>query len=151
MAAGRELRRFPPGDAGPPDVISLPLAATDALQVATVGNVPVVADQTTRTLYLPGSGRTVPCPSTDTSNTLELQQSSTSSSIAVVATTDALYAVDLATGRRTTLSSHQGGNVVCRSRSPAASTPSGTPAAAEPTSVAAAGRPRPPATSSRFR
>ena len=111
VAAGRELRRFPPGDAGPPDVSSLPLAATDALQVATVGNVPVVADQTTRTLYLPGSGRTVPLPSTDTSNTLELQQSSTSSSIAVVATTDALYAVDLATGRRTTLSSHQGGNV----------------------------------------
>ena len=43
VAGGGELRSFPEGG-GAPTVSSLPLSASDPMQVTTVGNVPVVAD-----------------------------------------------------------------------------------------------------------
>ncbi len=111
VAGGGELRRFPADDAGPPDVSHLPASLAGVLQVATVGDVPVVADAADRTLYLPDSGQTVTLPATDTSTTVALQQSSAPSSVVVVATTLALYAVDLATGQLTTLSGGHRGDV----------------------------------------
>ena len=81
------------------------------MQLTTVGNVPVVADATEKTLYLPESGRTVPLPAADTSAGLELQQASGSSDVVVVATGASLYSVDLPTGQLTTLSSGHSGAV----------------------------------------
>ena len=111
VAGGGALRRFPASDAGQPDVSGLPLPATDDMQVTAVGNVPVVADATTKTLYLPASGRTVPLPGRDTSTILRLQQPSSPSAVVVAATTQALYSIDLTTGQLTTLSSGQSGDV----------------------------------------
>ncbi len=68
LAGGAELRSYPQD--GKPQTIALPLSATDPLQVTTVGDVPVVADTTTKTIYLPDSGHTVTLPSSDTSAVL---------------------------------------------------------------------------------
>ncbi len=109
MAGGGKLRGFPEG--GQPQVSALPLPASDSLQVTTVGNVPVVADVTSRTLYLPDSGQTVTLPSSDTSNGFQLQQSSGASDVVAVATGEALYSVNLSSGQRTTLSTGHSGTV----------------------------------------
>ena len=98
VAGGGQLREYPPG-AAQPAVSGLPLPASDPMQVTTVGNVPVVADVTTKTLYLPGSGHEVALPATDTSAAFELQQPSGPSGVVVVATGQALYSVDLSTGQ----------------------------------------------------
>jgi large repetitive protein len=109
VAGGRKLLSFPV--AGSPGTAALPLPATDQLQVTTVGDVPVVADVTTRTLYFPASGRTVALPGQDTSTGLELQQSSASSGVVAVATTQGLYRVNLASGQLTTVYSGRHGEV----------------------------------------
>ncbi len=109
VAGGGKLRRFPAS--GPPGVSGIPLPAGDAVQVTTVGDVPVVADATTRMLYLPASGRTVPLPPGDTSTALQLQQSSPQGNAVAVATSQALYRVDLATGQLTPLSRGHSGDV----------------------------------------
>ena len=111
VAGGGVLRRFPASDAGQPDVSTLPLPATDGMQVTTVGNVPVVADTTTKTIFLPASGRTVALPSADTATGLKLQQSSAPSAVVVAATTQALYSIDLTTGRLTTVNHGRSGDV----------------------------------------
>ena len=109
VAGGGQLRGFPQG--GKPQSRPVPLSATDPMQVTTVGNVPVVADTTTKTIYLPDSGHTVTLPSSDTSTSVELQQSSAASEVVVAATTQALYSVDLGSGQLTTLSSGHSGSV----------------------------------------
>src|SRR5271165_2452377 len=109
VAGGGELRGFPEG--GRPQVSGLPLPASDSLQVTTVGNVPVVADVTSRTLYLPGSGHRVALPSSDTSTGFQLQQSSGASDVVVAATGAALYSVNLSSGQLTTLSTGHSGTV----------------------------------------
>jgi large repetitive protein len=103
VAGGGKLSGYPEG--GAPQVSAIPLSATDPMQVTTVGNIPVVADQTAspKVLYLPDSGKTVPLPSRDTSTDLELQQSSAASGVVVVATGQALYSVNLSSGALTTL------------------------------------------------
>ncbi|MGH3247500.1 MAG: hypothetical protein ACRDOI_15005, partial [Trebonia sp.] len=110
VAGGGQLREFTEGAAAP-SVTSLPLSATDPMRVTTVGNVPVVADATTKTLYLPESGRMVRLPAADSSTGFELQQASGASDVAVAATGTALYSADLSTGRLTTLSSGHSGTV----------------------------------------
>ena len=109
VAGGGELRRYPA--TGPPATSGLPFPAGDTLQITTVGTVPVVADATSRTLYLPASGRTVTLPSQDTSTTVQLQQSSPQGSVVAVATALALYRVDLGTGQLTILSTGHSGDV----------------------------------------
>ena len=109
VAGGGQLRGFPEG--GKPQSSAVPLSATDPMQVTTVGNVPVVADTTTKTIYLPDSGHTVTLPSSDTSTSFELQQSSAASDVVVAATTQALYSVDLGSGQLTTLSTGHSGSV----------------------------------------
>ena len=69
VAGGGQLRGFPQGGK-PPTSPACRCSATDPLQVTTVGDVPVVADTTTKTLYLPDSGHTVPLPAADTSTGL---------------------------------------------------------------------------------
>ena len=112
VAGGAKLRRFPAAG-GPAVATAIPLAATDTLGVTTVGDTPVVADLTAGTLYLPATGRTVTLPGSGTAAEagLRLQQSSAPSGVVVAATTQALYRVDLASGRLTTLSSGHSGNV----------------------------------------
>ena len=105
VAGGGQLRSYPEG--GQPEVSGLPLSASDPMQVTTVGNVPVVADTATKTLYLPDSGHTVALPSSNTR--LELQQSSAASDVVIVATSQALYSVNLGSGQLTTLSSGHSG------------------------------------------
>jgi len=104
VAGGGKLSGHPKGG-GAPRVSAIPLSATDPMQVTTVGNVPVVADPTAspKVLYLPGSGQTVRLPSGDTSTELELQQPSAASDVVVVATSQALYSVNLSSGALTTL------------------------------------------------
>src|ERR1700733_5890484 len=109
LAGGGQLRSYP--QAGKPQSTALPLSASDPMQVTTVGDVPVVADTTTKTIYLPDSGHTVTLPSSDTSTPLELQQPSAASGVVVAATTQALYSVDLGSGQLTTLSSGHSGSV----------------------------------------
>ena len=109
VAGGAQLRGYLPS--GKQQSSALPLSATDPMQVTTVGAVPVVADATTKTIYLPDSGHTVTLPSGDTSTSFELQQSSAASGVVVAATTQALYSVDLNTGQLTTLSTGHGGSV----------------------------------------
>ena len=109
VAGGGYLRSYPEG--GKPEVSGLPLSATDPMQVTTVGNVPVVADVTKKTLYLPDSGKTVRLPPSDTSAGFELQQSSAASDVVVVATGEALYSVNLGSGTYNTLSSGHSGTV----------------------------------------
>jgi hypothetical protein len=104
VAGGGKLSGYPKGG-GAPRVSAIPLSATDPMQVTTVGNVPVVADTTAspKLLYLPGSGQTVRLPSGDTSTEFELQQPSAASDVVVVATSQALYSVNLSSGALTTL------------------------------------------------
>ena len=64
VAGGGKLRSYPEG--GQPQVATLPLSASDPMQVTTVGNVPVVADAATKALYLPDSGHAVTLPASDT-------------------------------------------------------------------------------------
>src|ERR1700761_2623120 len=109
VAGGGQLRGFPQG--GKPRSTALPLSASDPLQVTTVGDVPVVADTTTKTIYLPDSGHTVTLPSSDASASFELQQPSVAGGVVVAATTQALYSVDLGSGQLTTLSSGHSGSV----------------------------------------
>jgi large repetitive protein len=110
VAGGGELFGFPEGAAAP-STSSLPLSVSHPMQVTTVGNIPVVADATTRTLYLPDSGHTVPLPAVDTSSGFELQQPSGASDVVVAATGRALYSVNLSTGQLTTLSTGHSGTV----------------------------------------
>ena len=58
VAGGGKLLGLPEGAATPGHQPAAVMQATDPMQVTTVGNVPVVADATTRTLYLPDSGHT---------------------------------------------------------------------------------------------
>ena len=109
VAGGGQLRSYPQG--GKPQSTAIPFSATDPMQVTTVGSVPVVADATTKRIYLPDSAHTVTLPSADTSASVELQQSSAASGVVVVATTQALYSVDLGSGQLTTLSTGHGGTV----------------------------------------
>src|ERR1700733_6041465 len=109
LAGGGQLRGYPQG--GKPRSTALPLSASDPLQVTAVGDVPVVADATTKTIYLPDSGHTVTLPSSDASTSFELQQPSAASGVVVAATTQALYSVDLGSGQLTTLSSGHSGSV----------------------------------------
>ena len=104
VAGGGKLSGYPEGG-GAPRVSAIPLSATDAMQVTTVGNVPVVADLTAspKVLYLPDSGHTVQLPSGDASAGSELQQPSAGSDVVVVATGQALYSVNLSSGALTTL------------------------------------------------
>lgn len=112
VAGGGELRSYPGDGAGQGAVTTLPFSASDPMEVTTVGTVPVVADKTTKTLYLPDGGHTVALPSGDTSSAFELQQSSDSSSgVAVAASGQALYSVNLGSGQLTTLSAGHTGNV----------------------------------------
>jgi hypothetical protein len=108
VAGGGELRDFPAG-ASTPTVSSLPLSATDPMQVTTVGNVPVIADATARILYLPDSGHTVPLPGVNASSGFEFQQPSDASDVVVYATSQALYSVNLSTGQPGTLSQGHSG------------------------------------------
>jgi hypothetical protein len=109
VAGGGQLRSYPQG--GKPQSTAIPLSATDPMQVTTVGSVPVVADATTKRIYLPDSAHTVTLPSADTSASVALQQPSAASGVVVVATTQALYSVDLGSGQLTTLSTGHGGSV----------------------------------------
>ncbi|HEY3883029.1 MAG TPA: fibronectin type III domain-containing protein [Trebonia sp.] len=109
LAGGGQLRSYPRG--GKAQSTALPLSASDPMQVTTVGDVPVVADTTTKTIYLPDSGHTVTLPSSDTSTSFELQQPSAASGVVVAATTQALYSVDPGSGQLTTLSSGHSGSV----------------------------------------
>ena len=108
-AGGGQLRGFPQG--GKPTAASVPLNATDPMQVTTVGNVPVVADAKTKTIYLPNSGHTVPLPAADTSAEFAVQQPSAASDVVVAATTAGLYSVNLGSGQLTTLSTGHAGTV----------------------------------------
>ena len=108
-AGGAQLRGFPRG--GKPTTAGVPLNATDQTQVTTVGNVPVVADAKTKTIYLPDSGHTVPLPAADTSTDFALQQPSAASDVVVAATTSGLYSVNLSSGQLTTLSTGHSGTV----------------------------------------
>jgi hypothetical protein len=107
VAGGGELRDFSAGDPTPA-VSSLPLSGSDAMQVSTVGNVPVVADSATGTLYLPDRGFEVSLP---TSSGFALQQSSGPSDVVVAATEQSLYSVNLSTGQLSTLSTGHSGTV----------------------------------------
>ena len=109
VAGGGQLRSYPQG--GKLRSAAIPLSTSDPMQVTTVGNVPVVADTTTKTIYLPDSGHTVTLPAADTSTSFELQQSSAVSGVVVAATTQALYSVNLGSGQLTTLSSGHSGSV----------------------------------------
>jgi large repetitive protein len=109
VAGGGQLRSYPEG--GAPEISGLPLSASDPMQVTTVGDVPVVADPTTGTLYLPDSGHTLTLPGSGTSAGFELQQSSAASDVVIVATGQALYSVNLGSGQLTTLSSGHSGTV----------------------------------------
>ncbi|MGH3262672.1 MAG: hypothetical protein ACRDNS_11795, partial [Trebonia sp.] len=109
LAGGGQLRSYPQG--GKPQVTALPLSTADPMLVTTVGNVPVVADTKTKTIYLPDSGHTVALPSSDNSTSLELQQSSAASDVVVAATTQALYSVNLTSGVLATLSTGHAGSV----------------------------------------
>ncbi len=102
VAGGGKLSGYPE-DGGAPHVSGIPLSATDPMQVTTVGNIPVVADVTAGTLWAPGFSQPVPLPSGGTSTGLELQQPSALSDVVVVATTQALYSVNLSSGALTTL------------------------------------------------
>jgi large repetitive protein len=105
VAGGGSLSGYPEGG-GAPRVSAIPLlSATGPLQVTTVGNVPVVLGQTANSeaLYLPDSGHTTLLPSGGTSTQFELQQPSAASDVAVVATSQALYSVNLSSGALTTL------------------------------------------------
>jgi hypothetical protein len=108
VAGGGELRQFTAGAAAP-TVTSLPpvIQAADSLEVTTVGNVPVVADLTARQLYLPASGQTVPLRFALTG--FQLQQASAASGMVVLATSTALYTVNLADGTLDQLSSGESG------------------------------------------
>jgi hypothetical protein len=108
VAGGGELRSFPEG--GRPRVSALPMPASDSLRVTTVGDVPVVADVTSRTLYLPDSGHSFTLPS-DISDGFQLQQPSGPSDVVVAATGQALYSVNLSSGRPATLSTGHTGTV----------------------------------------
>src|SRR5262249_35592226 len=110
VAGGGVLREFAEGAAAP-TVTGMPLSATGPMRLTTVGNVPVIADATAKTLYLPESGRTVQLPAADTSAGFTLQQASGPSDVVVVATGASLYSVDLSTGQLTTLSSGHSGTV----------------------------------------
>ncbi len=104
-AGGGNLSGYPEGG-GAPKMSAIPLlSATGPLQVTTVGNVPVVLGQTANSeaLYLPDSGHTTLLPSGGTSTQFELQQPSAASDVAVVATSQALYSVNLSSGALTTL------------------------------------------------
>jgi len=109
VAGGGQLRRFTQG--GKPQLSAVPLSATDPMQVTAVGTVPVVADTARKTIYLPGSGHTVPLPASDTSASFELQQPSAASGVVVAATGQALYSIDLSSGQLTTLSAGHSGTV----------------------------------------
>ena len=109
-AGGGQLRGFPAGGSKP-ESSAMPLSATDPMQASTVGDVPVVADTTTKTIYLPDSGHTVTLPASDTSASFVLQQPSAASDVVVAATTQALYSVDLGSGQLTTLSTGHSGTV----------------------------------------
>lgn len=113
VADGGRLKSYPAGNeaGGQPASSAMPLPAADPMQVTTVGNVPVVADTRTKTIYLPGSGHTIALPGSDHPVVLELQQSSGPSNFVVAATTTALYSIDLATGHVTTLSTGHSGDV----------------------------------------
>ena len=105
VAGGGKLSGYPQGG-GAPRVSAIPLSVSDPMQVTTVGSVPVVADPTTRVLYLPGNGQTVPLPSGGSASTeFELQQPSAASDVVVVATGQALYSITLSSGALTTLRS----------------------------------------------
>jgi large repetitive protein len=110
VAGGGELRSFPSG-ATAPTVSSLPLSVSDPMQVTTVGDVPVVADPATGTLYLPDSGKPVPLHLGDALSGFELQQPSGASDVVVFATSQALYSANLSNGQLTTLSSGHSGTV----------------------------------------
>ena len=104
VAGGGKLSGYPEGG-GAPQVSSIPLSATDSMQVTTVGNVPVVADLTASStvLYVRGIGHAISVPSGGTSTEFELQQPSAASDVVVVATSQALYSVSLSSGALTTL------------------------------------------------
>ena len=105
VAGGGKLSGYPQGG-GAPRVSPIQLSTTDPMQVTTVGNVPVVADPTARPqalLYLPDRGQTVKLPSWDTSTEFELQQPSAASDVVVVATSQALYSLNLSSGALITL------------------------------------------------
>ncbi|HEY6790828.1 MAG TPA: fibronectin type III domain-containing protein [Trebonia sp.] len=113
VAGAGELRDYPgdPGGTGWGQAIttSVPLPATDQLSVTTVGDIPVVADEQARTIYLPDSGRSVTLPASDTSAGLTLQQSSAASDYVVAATSAALYGINLADGHLSVLSGGHSG------------------------------------------
>ena len=105
VAGGGKLSGYPKGG-GAPQVSPIPLSATDPMQVTTVGNVPVVADDGRREGCCTARQRPDgPLPSADTSTSLELQQPSAASDVVVVATSQALYSVNLSSGALTTLRS----------------------------------------------
>lgn len=103
-AGGGRLSGYPKGG-GAPRISAIPLSVTDPMQVTAVGSIPVVADPTAspKVLYLPDSGRTVRLPAGDTSTEFALQQPSAVSDVVVVATSQALYSVNLSSGALTTL------------------------------------------------
>ncbi len=104
VAGGGKLFEWAEG-ATTPVVTSLPsvMQATDPMQVTTVGNVPVVADATSRWLYLPDSGQpTVQLPPAVTPGGFELQQASGTGDVVVAASSTALYLVNLTTGHLVT-------------------------------------------------
>ena len=109
VAGGGRLRGFPAG--GQPTSAAVPLSASDPMQATAVGDVPVVADTTRKTLYLPESGHTVTLPAADTSTSFTLQQPSGASDVVVAATSQALYSVNLGSGQLTTLSTGHSGTV----------------------------------------
>jgi len=112
VAGGGQLLQFPAG-ARTPVRTSLPpvMQAADPVQVAVVGNVPVVADPAAQWLYLPDGNRTVRLPSTVTPAGFELQQSSEASGVVVAASTTSLYSVSLSTGNLIQLSGGHSGTV----------------------------------------
>jgi large repetitive protein len=104
VAGGGKLIGYPQGG-GAPQVSAIPLSATDPMQVTTVGNVPVVADltATSMVLYVRGIAHPIALPSGATQTEFELQQPSAASDVVVVATSQALYSVNLSSGDLTTL------------------------------------------------
>jgi len=112
VAGGGELRAFP-GGAGAPTVSTLPLSASDPMQVTTVGDVPVVADAATGTLYLPESGRpAVQLPGAGAASGFVLQQPSGAGDVVLAATDQTLYSVTLSNGQLSMLSTGHSGTAV---------------------------------------
>jgi hypothetical protein len=114
VAGGGALRTYPSNATSgtgwdKPTTTSLPFPVGDPLEVTAIGDIPVVADPATNVIYLPQTGQRVPLPSQGTG--LVLQQSSAGSTFAAATTTQALYRIDLASGRRTTITPGESGQV----------------------------------------